>query len=123
MQHNHTSTIYITGTVNGTLLFGGIWTMKREAGFPVDLAVMEIHERKGLPDYAEMLADAGSVSLPAWEFDTAIKELHTVAPGASAMIMSQFASWFDTQSNGDPFHKVCQRLLAQKRKKCVMANQ
>jgi hypothetical protein len=113
--------IYQTGfTKDGSPLIGGIWKMKTEVGFPVDLSILEIQQRGGAPDWAEMLADAGSVDLPAFEFDNAVHEMRQVIPILADEIMHRFKLWFSSHAkHGEDFSQTCKALLAIKRNYAV----
>jgi len=88
--------------------------MKTQMGFPVDLSILEIQSRGGVPDWAEMLADAGSVPLPAFEMDNAIQEMRQVIPSLADEILERFKVWWVIlHKEGEGFSQTCSRLLAQ----------
>lgn len=109
--------LYTTGvTTTGEVLVGGIWKFKTQEGFPVEMAWMELRDRGLCPDWAEYLADAGAVQLPAFEFSTALSELKTFLTDAVfSDVYAKFKQWWSiSYEQGDDFSDTCRRMLRQK---------
>lgn len=51
--------IYATGcTPDGILLVGGVWTLRDQEGFPIEMSYLLVRDKGWLIDWAEAMADA-----------------------------------------------------------------
>lgn len=94
---------------------GGLWTAKRQEGIPLEMSVLELRDKGALPDFLECLLDAGSVELPAFELDSAIKEIESIVPSQYPVIMQRFKALIaGSVQDGEDLQQVCKRLLDEK---------
>lgn len=54
------SPLYFTGFSDGKALVGGIWRMKSQEGFPVELSALQCASAGIIPDWMEAMADAST---------------------------------------------------------------
>lgn len=86
------SPLYVTGvTPEGQPLVGGVYRMKDEFGFPIDLSVLVLREKGANVDWLELLADAGRQSDASKLLD-AVAELEAQAQIDVAHIKASFAA-------------------------------
>src|SRR5574338_1516675 len=106
--------IRITGVSDtGKPLMGGLFTLKDEKGFPLDMAYELCLENGFLPDWAEALADAGSQSIV--KFDALVNELGFLIGEHTEEIVQKFKLWGASLTKpGDTFHGVCRKMLEAK---------
>jgi hypothetical protein len=112
------SVLYQTGfTPDGIPLLGGIYRLKDQEGFPVDMAYELCRDKGVCPDWAEFLADAGSQK--DWKFDDAFHEIEMLCgKEISGEIMERFKIWGQSLiGEGDDFISICKKMLAWKRGK------
>ena len=109
--------LYMTGiTPDGSPLIGGIYTLKDQSGFPLDMSYEEVRRMGACPDWAECLADAGAQCII--KFDGVVTELSCLLGEAhAAEIVSKFKQWGAALAAevGMDWAAVCQRMLVIKR--------
>lgn len=114
------SPLYCSGlTPDGIPLLAGLFRLRDECGFPVDMAYEIAKEKGQCPDWAEFLADAGAQ--PGWKFDAAFHEIEMLlGPTLAAEILQRFKRWgASVMAPGDDFISICQRLLDHKRSRAL----
>lgn len=115
--------LYTTGIdPTGTFLVGGAYTFKDEVGFPVDILVDELRDKKNFAvDWCEYLADAGRQK--SWKFDAAVFEMsHILGEPLAQEILRKFKAYFNVllekfnSDDPDLWIKVCSYIVEEKRK-------
>jgi len=111
-----TGPLYTTGFVKTETglkpLIGGIYAMKDQEGFPVEISVMYCQEKDILIDWYEFLADAGRQT-SADKFLDAEKELVNSGCKHVAEIKAKFA--FCVMQRSEPtFRENCQAIWEEK---------
>jgi hypothetical protein len=107
--------LYVTGhSENGRPIIGGLYHMKDQCGFPLDYEIEECRQRYWLPDYIEILADAGSQSIQ--KMDRVCKELELLIPEQWDEIWKK---WLVLGSHSmkecSDFEGICKAILKEKR--------
>ena len=106
--------LYTTGIAapDNKILVGGIFTMKDELGFPVDMSY-EVCKENGLYiDWCEFLADAGRQKQ--WKFDDALGEIKNLLPEECEKIFHSFKVYGATlmrELGYNDFIQICEKIL------------
>lgn len=105
--------LFVSGfTHDGRPLLAGLFRLKDEVGFPLDMSYEECKERGYAPDWAEALADAGRQGSA--KYDSVLRELgYLLGEPAKRDIVHKFQLWVTRL--GLPFKEACEAILKQKR--------
>lgn len=107
--------LFISGyTPDKVPLLAGIFRMKDEVGFPVDMSYEECKHQGLCPDWFEYLCDAGRQG--DWKYDAAEQEMRMLVGDVIAdEIVQRFKVVGALEMRaGDTFPSVCQRLWQRK---------
>lgn len=116
------SAIYCSGTtVFGQPLIAGLFAMKDQHGFPLDMSIEECRIRGMQPDWLEYLADAGRQ--PDWKLDAAVDEMKLIVGDGADEIMNRFKQMGALfRQEGDTFSDVCERIVNSKKSKACQTH-
>src|SRR5690242_12721874 len=111
-------TLYQSGIApDGKPLMAGLFRLKDEEGFPIDMSYEQCKEHGWHPDWAEALADAGSQGIE--KYDALLQELgFLLGEDQRNDIVNKFALWAAKTYAAHPedgFVKVCERLMQEKK--------
>ena len=100
-------------TPEGKPLIAGLFVLKDQEGFPLDMAYEKAKEY-GEPDWAECLADAGRRGIK--QYDSVTRELgFLLGPDVRDDIENRFNMWGAINAEpGDDFMDVCSRMRQSK---------
>lgn len=93
--------------INGTPKLQGVYRLKDESGFPIDMSFELAVESGWCVDWVEALVDAGRQCV--FKFDALLEEIEMLDPGAAERAVRLIAGAFGAYPGGT-FCTVCQSL-------------
>jgi hypothetical protein len=108
------SPLYFTGlTPDGRLLLGGVFRMKDEVGFPLDMSYEIAKEKGWLIDWMEYLADAGRQKQP--KIESCLREIgYLLGEDEAKKIGDRFVLWVKYLVGTGDIKLACDHIMERK---------
>lgn len=117
MNTNLLPPLYVTGvSASGAVLVGGVFKLKDQCGFPLDMAFEICRERGMFIDYCELLSDAWLSGCA--QFDAVVRELDLLGGSHLEEWKEAGAKWLSRNpaalGTDNPIDEFCKWAMATK---------